>query len=347
MRILYVKRAATRKHQSIKKYFQNLLFGYPLSGQDGFFEASLWTAFPDLHAVDYEELCKMIPSIDKTYDWIILNSKFFPKGKPVGLQELSWLKTLNKCGKAILDSSANADILPDERLLDYFDVIFKRELLKDLDRYKISPATHRKLHVTMLSCPLVRAHLSRFNHAVTRRDPVLSGGREYIHDVSFIGTDNNPIRRSVLAGLSQFSNGFYGGLYDRYTGKAIEWDGPRHPRLRRSQYIQVTVQSRINLALDGKGQFTFRHLDLWCLGAFMLSTSSIREIQLPGTAPEENVHYVSFKDKDELKEKVQYYLANEQERQKIAEAGKDLFKSIYDFSRHGQYIKDVLLRFKA
>lgn len=346
MKVLYITRSQTRKHRTWKKVLQQQLLGYPLSGQDGFFEASLWTAFPDLDVVSFEQACKMAPTLDLTHDWIILNVKYFPKGNRISLQDLSWLKSLQNCRKALFVNTARAHDIPEERLLDLFDVIFKRELLKDLDRYPVGPNTKRKLHVTMLSCPLIRAYVSKFSNNVVRKESTLiKGEKHFKHDVSFIGADSNPLRRTVLKELIQSSINFYGGLYNQQNGHPLDWDGAKHPLQKRSQYMQTIAQSKINLVLDGKGQFTYRHLEIWCAGSFMLSTPSILEVQLPGGTPEDGVHFACFHDYKELKEKISYYLENEAERMRIALAGSEFFKSIYDYSAHGRYITDVLHKY--
>jgi hypothetical protein len=249
---------------------------------------------------------------------------------------------LHKCRKALFIDQANANYLPDEKILDLFDVVFKRELLKDLDRYRIKPSARQKLHVTMLACPLIRAYFSKISRKVIINPVIIKEKQHFEHDVAFVGANTSIIRQNILTSLSKSPVNFYGGLYDHISGLALDWSGPRHPMESKSLYMQRIAGSRINLALDGKGAFTFRHLDIWYTGGFMLSTSSILDLQLPGGIPEEGKHFASFSGFNDLEEKISYYLKNESERLKIATAGNEFFRSIYDFSGHGRQIAGIL-----
>jgi hypothetical protein len=42
------------------------------------------------------------------------------------------------------------------------------------------------------------------------------------------------------------------------------------PKLSRKEYVEAIRNFKISLALDGQGEFTFRHLELWYMGAFMI-----------------------------------------------------------------------------
>ena len=71
---------------------------------------------------------------------------------------------------------------------------------------------------------------------------------------------------------------------------------------------------------DGHGQFTYRHLEICCLGGFCLSTPSIRDVTLPFVNLQEGIHYVVLDDLDDLIGKVGYYLEHDEGRVSIANA---------------------------
>ncbi len=346
MNILYVQRAYPTVKKSILSRWVPLRRRRVFEGQDGFFEGSLCVAFPDVHWITLEEAIAMRSDIDKHYDWIIFNMKcdILPKGPgrgPVRYEKISWLKTLSKCRKGLFVNNAKATTLPDLKILSLFDVIFKRELLKDIALYQLPESVRLRLHTTMLSCPLVETYwCSRKRVVIHLPRGGLSSTPRY--DVSFVGADSNLDRRTIIKSLVHKKFSFYGGLYMRGSGDPLDWDGPSCRRLKSRQYIQSIRNSKIHLALDGIGGFTFRHLDVWCLGGFLLSTPAINEVQLPGYSPEEGVHYVTFRSKKEMTEKILYYLSHDEERLEICRAGRSYFQQLYDFEKHSREIRSIL-----
>jgi hypothetical protein len=341
MKVLYIYRKPNSRLRNLKKIIKGKLVGYFLEGQDGFFEASLFNAFPNLKYVSIEEILFKTSKIDNSYDWIIINLRCFGKNKHLHSNLFSMLKSLKSCHKALFVNNADPTFLPGENFLDVFDVIFRRELLRDLDRYNVSEKNRKKLFVTMLSCPLIKTRVSFCGNIKTKalkpdNEPVLK------HDVSFIGSNSNPLRQDILLELENNKFLFYGGLYDNKSGNSLNWSGPKHPREVQKGYIETLKSSKVNMVIDGKGPFTFRHLDVWYVGGFMLSTTSILDIQLPENNPIENVHFSCFKDFDDMKDKISYYLKNDSDRIKIASAGSKYFKSIYNFEKHGKYISNIL-----
>lgn len=78
----------------------------------------------------------------------------------------------------------------------------------------------------------------------------------------------------------------------------------------------------------------------------MMSSPSIRDVELPMPL-EEGKHYVAFDDMDDMVEKIRYYLSHEDERLKIAAAGKRLFDEYYNPERHGQEILAALTQIQS
>ena len=101
------------------------------------------------------------------------------------------------------------------------------------------------------------------------------------------------------------------------------------------------LASKINLALEGYGEFTFRHLEIWCAGSFMISTKSIRDLSLPLNA-REGEHFVVFEDIQDLRDKLLYYTRNDHERERIAKAGRSMFLRDYDPVKHGEQLRKAV-----
>lgn len=97
----------------------------------------------------------------------------------------------------------------------------------------------------------------------------------------------------------------------------------------------------MNLALEGLGEFTHRHLEIWGMGSFMMSGKSLRELALP-LRVREGEHYVAFEDLDDLRDKLSHYARDDAERERIAEAGRTMFSRDYDPARHGEEIRKAI-----
>ena len=103
------------------------------------------------------------------------------------------------------------------------------------------------------------------------------------------------------------------------------------------QYLATMYKSSINLALEGKGEFTFRHLEILANCSFMICESSINQIELP-LPLKEGKHFVSFNDKEDLLEKINFYLKNKELRLKIALNGREVLENYYSPKKHGDII---------
>lgn len=338
-RVLYIRRES--KFKRTMESFRRLLPDVNFSGQDGFFRASLHSAFI-VKEKSLNYLYNNQKKIQKKYDWIILNYKADSKGIGFGNDPMliKFIKGIKGCRKALFINIALASSLPPEPLLDVFDLIFKREVLKDKDQYKISNNNKKKLKTTMLSCPLIPATMWNYrwisveNYGYNDPYPYPS------IDVMFVGSDSNPLRATVIEHIKNSGLHFLGGLYDKRNKKI------RNPeiylqRMPIPEYIHKVRNTKVNLALDGKGEFTFRHLELWCLCSFFLSSPSIRTVELPINA-EEGKHYVCFEDIDDLLDKTTYFVKNESERNRIAKEGRAMFIKDYDFKKHGAYIASCM-----
>ena len=98
-------------------------------------------------------------------------------------------------------------------------------------------------------------------------------------------------------------------------------------------------QSSINLALEGKGELTFRHLEILASCSFMLCQRSINELELPLPLAD-GEHFVTFKDKEDLLDKIDFYLVNDKLRNEIALNGRKVLEKNYSPKKHGKFLLD-------
>lgn len=245
--------------------------------------------------------------------------------------------------KAFFIDADRSEIMLEDEILDEYDLIFKREPFKDLDKYNISDHNKKKIRPTMLSCHLVRT----FRVKLPFLRPVWKSMDKvkirYQHDVFFSGKESNAndLRRQVWQKVKQEKLDSVGGLLERHRPIPADLKGDK---MSFGNFLRTVKTSKVNLAMDGIGQFTFRHLEIWALGGFMLAGPALQETWLPISA-QEGVHYASFSNPDDAIKKIKYYLENEEEREKIAKAGKEMFEREYDVKKHGRYIGRCLSEF--
>jgi hypothetical protein len=308
----------------------------PFTGQDGFFRGALHAAF-DVVERPFSFLARNRERIEREFEWVIVNFKAARPKEGLSLDDLAPVKALRRCGRAVFVNYAAAGALPDDAMLDPFDAVFKRELLKDLDRYPISARNKAKLCATMLACPLARVgprDLARFS---PDRLGCADAARRFARDAFFIGADTNPMRRDALERLAASGVAFDGGLQAK-SGRPAPPERLSRPRMKARDYLTRVRESKVNLALEGIGEFTFRHLELWGLCAFMLSSPSVRDVRTPLDV-REGRDYVCFETMDDLVDKVRHFAGADAERERIARAGRRAFVEGYDFARHGAAIR--------
>lgn len=333
--VLYIRRDWS--HKGIGTYFRrNILTEF--YGQDGFFEAALDAGF----SVSRMSASKVLanPHLISDYDAIVVNSRQHPK---IFLYEL--LTRLSKSAKGplvLFVSTPSPEDLPGDDVLERCDMIVKREPFRDFSRYRLRVRNLDKIRPTMLACHLVKARRGKLPNVeqLVARNYGRSVPLRY--DVFFSGIASNRVRFETWQRVIKMGVNQVGGIQQKPEEILLPPDHPINgPKMSRRRYLKVARESRINLALDGVGPFTYRHLELWCVGAFMLSTPGIREIITPMRF-QEGVHYVAFNDIDDMEDKIRYYLEHEGERRAIAEAGQKMFIEEYNIRRHAEQIRSWL-----
>jgi len=332
-RVLYVRRDWS--HKGLGTHVRRNVLRR-LYGQDGFFEASLARAFRVTWTT--ADAVLRAPGRLARFDAVVVNSR---QRAGLDLAELSRTVARHARGPtALLVTTARAGDVPDDAVLDPYDRVFKREPFRDRARYALSEANRAKIRATMLSCPLLKTSAGRDGRIAERLLRRYGTPREPEHDVFFAGFLSNPARFELWSRVVAAGFDHVGGLrtHDGHTAADHPAYGPEYARPR---FVDTARRSRVNLALEGVGEFTYRHLELWCAGAFVLSPPSIRELELP-IAPVEGEHFACFETPDDLVDHIRSWLARDEERRRIARAGLEMLVRDYDFDRHGRDIARAL-----
>ncbi len=343
MNVLYIQRRPGPHERPLPRWIRELR-GTELGGQDGFFETSLCSAFPNVRFCYLQDVSGKPPTYFEAFDWVLINRKSvsgpdFTESILNGL-----LRKTAGTRLGLIVNNAEEDELPPAEQLEPFDRVFKREHLQNPASYGYPDTLLRKLEVTMISCPFVKVQRKRNQLRVTRvTEPGWVEGVQDV-EVSFLGADTNESRRRLLLGISQSNLKFEGGLYNhKRKDCSLEWEGPGKAQQGVDVYVDLIRRSKVNLALPGYGGFTYRHLELWYLGAFMLTSAEIRRVKLPAQEqPVEGIHYIAFDSEADLIEKAAFYAKEEDARKKIAQQGRVYFETLYDFRKHGRMIANAL-----
>ncbi len=332
-KVLYI--SYYRECNTFKSKLKNLLRPQGYGGQDGFFIASLNTVY-DVVEKDFEYLYNNYKDCSVKYSAIFINAKI-AKTEYLELKAFNCLKYISdSLPKILVISNAQAGDILNENILNLFDIIFKREHYIDLDRYDISSVNKVKIRTTMLCCPQIRVHKQNASKVDVIKLGYKTPSLEDKYDIFFSGGTTSTIREKVVNKIKQYEFNFTGGLQLKPNSSDLA-KSLEEKSIKGKRYTKTIRKTKINLALEGYGEFTYRHLELFYFSAFCLSTPSIRGLKLPIDI-KEGEHYVCFDNLDDLIDKCKYYLDNDIARNKIALAGRELFEKEYNFNKHGEYI---------
>jgi hypothetical protein len=114
-------------------------------------------------------------------------------------------------------------------------------------------------------------------------------------------------------------------------------------KVRYSRFLREVAGARLSLHLPGNGPFTHRVAEFLGLGTCMISVPFATALHVP-LIP--GIHYVEIKhDLSDLLEKIRYYLQHEDERNRIAAAGREYFdKYLHQEQLVSYYIHLILER---
>jgi len=352
MKVLFIK-PEVKKSKKIKikilNFYNNFIGFEDISA---FFEASLRVNFR-VERINAKEAALKKDWINNNFDFVVVDYRadFLPniKRKDENIIEIGSNFSIKKI---LLLNSDKAGTMPSNNVLDVYDLIFKREPFKDLNKYNLSDKNKQKICTTMISCPFIR--MSQFkviSFMLNFFNPKYIDKRKYEYDVFFSGPgpktgrekDSYKNRLNIWQRVKEEKFNTLGGLISR--------EGEKYPqevltkKLKRKEYLEAIRKSKICLAVDGVGEFTYRHLELLQQGAFMLTPDSIKNLKLP-IKIQEGADYIAFSSLDDMVNKMRYYLSNDGERELIASNGKKKFDKYYKIKKHGEYIEKCIKKIK-
>ena len=218
--------------------------------------------------------------------------------------------------KIIVDSTDTSLNFIDNKILDGYDYVIKREKNKSI--------LNKKYFTTMLPCKLINYRFSKKREKIDwKKIGNTEPNSNPKYDIFFSGQPTSEIRIELIDFLNKKNYNFFGGV--------------ENPTITYNQYLKCIYNSSINLALKGKGEFTFRHLEILANSSFMLCDKSITQLELP-IPLEEGKHFVSFENKEDLIKKIDFYLTHQELRKEIAFNGRRLLEKNYSPKKHGDFI---------
>lgn len=155
-------------------------------------------------------------------------------------------------------------------------------------------------------------------------EPFEPKATEKSHDILFLGNNYSPAREKFGAFLRSLP--YNVGLY----GKWGQSDGHTLYDFARSGALYTRCKIAVGDSQHaGYGFVSNRFFEATYHGAFLLHQTIEGMEELTGFV--DGVHYVSWTDLDDLKDKIDYYMAHEDERQRIADAGKRFNREHHSF----------------
>ena len=142
------------------------------------------------------------------------------------------------------------------------------------------------------------------------------------YDISFIGNMGAINRVNFLdAMFKEFPNFFYG-------------------RRLFNEAALIYNESKIVLNLSILDDINMRVFEVLCSGSFLLTN----ELPTQGLLFKDGVHLVTYKDTKDAIEKTKYYLAHDEERNKIAQAGFDLVRKLHTYDHRLASVMDIITK---
>lgn len=145
--------------------------------------------------------------------------------------------------------------------------------------------------------------------------------KKFAFDVVFVGS-YYPVRKELFEELTQFNIGIWGPGWENIEGPLRLRNAIKGAMLRSAEWLQVYNSSRIVLAphyQDPNGIITVnqaspRMFEALACGAFVIADRQKDVLALF----RDKEHLVYYKDRRDIKEKIQYYLTHPNKRKRIA-----------------------------
>jgi hypothetical protein len=251
------------------------------------------------------------------FDGIFINWKFTNLRNDPNLElKLIKLSQNFKIKKIIVDTRDTGNNIIESDILNKFDHVIKRE--------KNISITNKKYLTTMLPCSLIDYKISKKKEEINwNKIGKSKPNNKYKYDVFFSGSQTSKDRINLIEFLKNKNFNFYGILENK--------------RIPYKEFLDTIYNSSINLAPAGIGEFTFRHLEILSNCSFMMCEKSINQIELP-IPLKDGDHFITYEDKEDLLEKINYYLINKELRLRIALNGRKVLEEYYSPKKHGETI---------
>ena len=329
MKILYIPVTKKIKEKNFKNYvlcifydiyvvLKNFFFKKKISkNTSGYIDAAIYSnayvlELPYNYCIFFSKILNLF------FDSIFINWKFtnYRNDKEDLEKKLLKLSKIFNIKKVIVDGTDKSINIIKEDILDGFDYVIKRE--------KNKQTSNKKYLTTMLPCTMVNYKISKKKENI---DWNIVGNSEPNsnprYDIFFSGKKTSKYRKELIEFLHIKEFNFFGRAEDT----KIPFDN----------YLSAIYDSSINLALEGIGEFTFRHLEILASCSFMLCQNSINELELPLPLVD-GKHFVTFESKEDLVEKISFYLKNNSLRNEIALNGRKALEEYYSPKKHGEFL---------
>jgi hypothetical protein len=345
MKVLYIKEHIHRK--SLKDKVKLKLRDIIYYAGTGAFYTILHFAFK-VKEINLVKALKSINKINRGYDLLVVNWRSYSPHK-LRVEYIKELGKKVKLSKILYVREDRIEVMPDNEVLDLYDLIIKEHPYKDLNKYNISEENKRKIYPSILISPLdrkVRPHLLAkfcalfFSFTSKQRNKIY----HKLYDVFFIGraSNKNHLREKVWKNIKKENFKLAGGIQKRnkkYYFAGI--DTVKH--YSRKKYFKLLKQSKVNLAIDGIGAMTHRHYEIMGLEEFMISSPSVRDFKFfINEEPKEGIHFVVYDNLEDLISKIKYYLNHPKEREIISKNAKKLYDQEYNIEARAREFRNFV-----
>ncbi len=329
MKILYIPVTKKITEKNLKNYFKCFLYDIYIiiknlslkrkatNSTSGYIDAAIHSnayvlELPYNYCIIFSKILNVL------FDGIFINWKFTNYRKDTSEVEIKLLKLSKKftIKKVIVDGTDKSINIIKDEILNGFDYVIKREKNK-----KISD---KKYFTTILPCRLIEYKILKNDEKINwnmigNSKPNQSPD----YDIFFSGKQSSLYRKELTEFLHSKNYNFFGRT--------------ENLKLPYKKYLEAIYRSSINLALEGKGEFTFRHLEILASCSFMMCQNSINELKLP-LPLKDGKHFVSFNNKEDLIEKINFYLKHDELRNEIALNGRKVLEEHYSPKKHGEFL---------
>jgi hypothetical protein len=328
MKILYVPVTKKVKEKNFKNYLKYFLYDVQIilknfllnkkitKNTHGYIESAIYSnakvfELPYIYCIVFSKILNLI------FDGVLIHWKFTMdrNDKNINLKLIELSKKFS-IKKVIIDGRDSSLTKIENEVLDRFDYVIKQHKNKSLN--------DKKYMTTMLPLTLINYKISKKQETINWNKIGMSKpNKRFKHDVFFSGSLNNDIRLETVNYLKNKNLNFYG----------------QFKKIPKNEFLDTIYNSSINLALAGIGgaEFTFRHLEILSCCSFLMCHNEINQLELP-IPIKDGKHFVSFQNKEDLLDKIYFYLKNDNLRSKISLNGRETLVKYYSPKNHGNLI---------